>query len=216
MGFLSNIFGGKKSGPSPELMEAFKQINRIIEDEEFQISILPEQLQGVLKQAPAVDVNPGATGDFGLCETNPIPVNGAIGELAYLSKLEAANGDRLLFHRIGAVGTIDVFEAVTFSGGAWFVFFVDMYHPRKSRKAPSGFSLSSEVRQFSGFHNTCKNFPYDYPEVRHSLGESILSLAYMPTGNVIGMIQKKVFERPLSHKAKLDIIRAKMTSCSMA
>ncbi len=37
MGFLSNIFGGKKSGPSPELMEAFKQINRIIEDEEFQI-----------------------------------------------------------------------------------------------------------------------------------------------------------------------------------
>jgi hypothetical protein len=57
-------------------------------------------------------------------ETNPIPVNGPIGELAYLSKLETVQGERILFHRIGTVNMIDVLEAVTFSGSEWFILFI--------------------------------------------------------------------------------------------
>ncbi|MCY4364582.1 MAG: hypothetical protein OXE42_20765, partial [Gammaproteobacteria bacterium] len=93
-----------------------------------------------------------ASRDFNLpaiSETNPIPVNGSIGQLAYLSKLETERGERILFHRIGAVDTIDVFEAVTFSGSEWFILFVDLYHPRRSRLTPDGFRFTQEVGQFS-------------------------------------------------------------------
>src|SRR3546814_13912845 len=74
---------------------------------------------------------PNGSGPFGFTETNPIPVNGPIGQLAYLSRLETQSGQRILFHRLGAIDKVDVFEAVTFDGSGWFIFFVDLYHPRR-------------------------------------------------------------------------------------
>src|SRR3546814_10801196 len=59
---------------------------------------------------------PNGSGPFGFTETNPIPVNGPIGQLAYLSRLETQSGQRILFHRLGAIDKVDVFEAVTFDG----------------------------------------------------------------------------------------------------
>lgn len=160
----------------------------------------------------APDRDPNGTGPFGLSEANPIPVNGPIGELAYLSKLETVQGERLLFHRIGSVGTIDVFEAVTFSGSEWFIFFVDFYHPRRSRVTPDGFRFSKDVSQFSGFHRFCKNFPYDFVEMKQSGEDSGLSLAYIAIGKVSQQIQNGAFKRPLAHKAKLDIVKGRLTS----
>ncbi len=92
---------------------------------------------------------------------------------------------RILFHRIGAVNTVDVFEAVTYSGSGWFVFFLDMYHPRRSRQAPEGFVIAKEPRQFSGFHNYCKNFPYDFVEAKQE-SPDMLRLAYIPLSHVTG------------------------------
>src|SRR3546814_6579765 len=59
---------------------------------------------------------PNGSGPFGFTETNPIPVNGPIGQLAYLSRLETQSGQRILFHRLAAIDKVDVFEAVTFDG----------------------------------------------------------------------------------------------------
>ena len=112
MGFISKLFGGNKEDNA--LREAFEQIRRILEDEQFQLDMIQPAMKAMIESRPAYDQDPNGTGPFGFSETNPIPVNGSIGQLAYLSKLETERGERILFHRIGAVDTIDVFEAVTF------------------------------------------------------------------------------------------------------
>lgn len=209
MGFLSDLFGGKKEDKA--LREVFEKIRRLLEDEEFQLELLHPAMREIVASRPAFDRDPNGTGPFGLSETNPIPVNGPIGELAYLSKLETQRGERILFHRIGAIDTIDVFEAVTFSGSEWFVFFVDYYHPRKSRITPDGFHFTKELGQFSGFHNYCQDFPYDFPQVKQT-DKSGLSVAYIALSKIIMQLEARSYNRPLAHKAKLDVINSRLTS----
>lgn len=210
MGFLSKLLGKENEGDK-QLRDAMKMIAKIIDDESFQNSLVPEVVAEMIKNGLSVDQLPNGVGVFGLEEGNPIPVNGAIGEMAYLSRLETNQGERLLFHRIGAINMIDVFEAVTYSGSAWYIFFMDVYHPRRSRKAPPGFRIATELRQFSGFNNYSRNFPYDFAESKQAV-DNILRLAYIPIGNVTPQIQSQVFNRPMAHKAKLEIITSMMTS----
>jgi hypothetical protein len=210
MGFISKLFGGNKE--DKVLREAFEQIRRILEDEKFQLDMIHPVMKEMIESRPAYDKDPNGTGPFGFTETNPIPVNGPIGQLAYLSKLETERGERILFHRIGAVDTIDVFEAVTFSGSEWFILFVDLYHPRRSRLTPDGFRFTDEVGQFSGFHKFCADFPYDFVEMKQSESESGLSMAYIAISKVMEPIQNRAYQRPLAHKAKLDLVTSRLTS----
>ncbi|MEZ5639939.1 MAG: hypothetical protein R3E92_22670, partial [Burkholderiaceae bacterium] len=62
-------------------------------------------------------------------------------------KIHKLSGQRILFHRLGAIGTVDVFEAVSFNGAEWFILFVDLYHPRRSRLTPDGFRFTKDVAQ---------------------------------------------------------------------
>lgn len=210
MGFLSNVFGENKEQKA--LREAFAQIHRILDDEQYQLELLHPAVRQMVESGPAYDKDPNGAGPFGFMESNPIPVNGAIGELAYLSKLETTRGERILFHRIGAIDKVDVFEAVTFSGSEWFILFVDLYHPRRSRLTPEGFRFVKDIAQFSGFHKFCKNFPYDFIEMKQTERESGLSMAYIAIGRVSEQIQKQVFKRPLAHKMKIDLVRGRLTS----
>ncbi len=210
MGFLSNLFGGSKEDKA--LREALAHIHRILDDEAFQLELINPAMKAMLESAPAYDKAPNGTGPFGFTETNPIPVNGPIGQLAYLSKLETQSGLRILFHRIGAIDTVDVFEAVTFNGGEWFILFVDLYHPKRSRLCPNGFRFTTDVAQFSGFHKFCENFPYDFVEKKASERESGLSMAYIAISKVSEQIQNRVFNRPLAHKAKLELVKNRLTS----
>ena len=210
MGFLSNLFGGNKEDKA--LREAMAHIHRILDDEAFQLELVHPAMKAMLESAPAYDKDPNGTGPFGFTETNPIPVNGPIGQLAYLSRLETQSGHRILFHRLGAIGTVDVFEAVSFNGAEWFIFFIDLYHPRRSRLAPDGFRFTKDVAQFSGFHKFCDNFPYDFVEKKASERESGLSMAYIAISKVSDQIQSRVFNRPLAHKAKLDLVKNRVSS----
>lgn len=124
MGFLSRLFGENRE--DKDLREALAIVNRTINDENFQLELINPVIKEMILSAPAYDKDPNGTGLFGFTETNPIPVNGPIGQLAYLSKLETQVGQRILFHRLGAMGTVDVFEAVSFNGGEWFILFVDL------------------------------------------------------------------------------------------
>lgn len=210
MGFLSNLFRGNKEDAA--LREAFAHIHRILDDEKFQLELVHPTMKAMLESAPAYDKDPNGSGLFGFTETNPIPVNGPIGQLAYLSRLETLSAQRILFHRIGAIGKVDVFEAVTFDGGDWFILFVDFYHPRRSRITPDGFRFTKDVPQFSGFHKFCENFPYDFVEKKASERESGLSMAYIAIGKVSDQIKNRVFNRPLAHKAKLELVKSRLSS----
>lgn len=210
MGFLSNLFGGNKEDKA--LREAVAHIHRILDDEKFQLELINPAMRSMLKSAPAYDKDPNGTGAFGFTETNPIPVNGPIGQLAYLSKLETQSGQRILFHRLGAIGKVDVFEAVSFNGAEWFILFVDLYHSRRSRLTPDGFRFTKDVAQFSGFHKFCDNFPYDFIEKKASERESGLSIAYIAINKVSEQIQNRGFSRPLAHKAKVDLVKSRLSS----
>lgn len=210
MGFMSDLFGGNKEDKA--LREAMAHIHRILDDEKFQLELVHPAMKAMLESAPAYDKDPNGTGPFGFTETNSIPVNGPIGQLAYLSRLETQSGQRILFHRLGAIGTVDVFEAVSFNGAEWFILFVDLYHPRRSRLTPDGFRFTKDVAQFSGFHKFCQSFPYDFVEKKASERESGLSMAYIAISKVSDQIQNRVFNRPLAHKAKLDLVKSRLSS----
>ena len=210
MGFLSSLLGGNKEDKA--LHETFAKIQRILDDEKFQLELVHPAMKAMLESAPAYDKDPNGSGLFGFTETNPIPVNGPIGQLAYLSRLETQSGQRILFHRLGAIDTVDVFEAVTFDGSEWFILFVDLYHPRRSRLTPDGFRFTKDVAQFSGFHKFCENFPYDFVEKKASERESGLSMAYIAISKVSDHIHNRAFNRPLAHKVKLDLIKGRLSS----
>jgi hypothetical protein len=205
MSLLSKFFGKgdgpAKEQPDPEVRKIFRKIEHLLQDDAAQLELVDPKLREVLTRAPCYDKSPNGSGPFGLCKTNPIPTNGPIGELAYLSKLVTNGGERLLFQRLGAVDNIDIFEAVTFSGAQWFIFFLDMYHPKKSRIAPDGFGLSPKACQFSGFHHLCADFPYDFIEMKRREG---LGPAYIPTGDILHGIKSGAYERPASHRARLE------------
>lgn len=210
MGFLSSLFGGNKEEKA--LQEALRQIHRLIDDEKYQLELVHPAIREQIESAPAYDKDPKGAGPFGFTESNPVPVNGPIGQLAYFSKLETLSGQRILFHRLGAMDTVDVFEAVTFDGSEWFILFADLYHPRRSRLTPEGFRFTKEVGQFSGFTNFCGDFPYDFIEKKGTMRDSGLSMAYIAISKVADQIQKRAFARPLAHKAKLELVKSRLSS----
>jgi hypothetical protein len=191
----------------------FDCISKLLEDEQFQLEMTDPKLQAAIEGQPACDRDPEGTGSFGFVETNPIPVNGWVGELAYLSKLETVRGERIFFHRLGSIHTTDVFEAVTFSGSEWFILFVDMYYPRQSRLTPDGFRFRKKVSKFTGFHDRCSNFPYGFIEKQRKEAEKqfelkqYLFLGYLARDIVSKQLEGRMFERPPAHKAKLALLK---------
>jgi hypothetical protein len=199
----NGVTKGEQSDSGPRKIS--ERIAHLLQDDAAQLELIDPKLRDVLKEAPCYDKSPNGSGPFGLCETNPIPTNGPIGELAYLSKLVTLGGERILFHRVDTVNDIDIFEAVTFSGSEWFILFLDMHHPKKSRNAPEGFTLSPTACLLSGFHHLCEDFPYDFMQMRQ---REDLRSAYMPTWDILRGIESKAFERSAIHKAQLERVLA--------
>ena len=94
---------------------------------------------------------------------------------------------------------------------SWHIFFLNLYHPRRTKLAPEGFHVGSP-KQFSGFTKYCENFPYDFSEKKASMRENGLSIAYIPLGNIIPQIEDKAFKRSIAHNAKIEIIKGVLTS----
>jgi hypothetical protein len=218
MGFFSKIFGGNSADSA--MNEALKGINKIIDDESYQLEILSPLIKDVIVKGAIYDKDPLGTGPFGLVDSNPIPVNGPLGEMSYLSRLETLSGDRLMFHRLGSIDKkdvvgsttmVDVYEAVSFPGNQWFIFYVDFYHPRRSRALPDGFKFTEKVPQFTGFNKFCPNFPYDFAKTKSSEGESGLSFAYIPISRVMDGLENGIYQRPSAHEAKLKEVKSKLS-----
>ena len=163
------LFGGKKkspSEPSPEISKIFEKMARMMEDEQFQNSMYPLPLKNRIVGGQDLDELPDGVGGFGRSKENPIPVNGPIGELVYLSNLTTQDGQRLLYHRLGSVYDIDIYETVSIDGSRWDILFFSMFHPRKSRKAPSGYSIANvgERPLLYGTNGSVNSFPYGLQE----------------------------------------------------
>ncbi|WP_290590158.1 hypothetical protein, partial [Arenimonas sp. SCN 70-307] len=69
----------------------------------------------------------------------------------------------------------------------------------ESLSNPSKFSAAPPGGQFSSRINTSQQ-------------ESGLSLAYIPLSKVTNQIDSRVFNRPLAHKAKLELVLSRLSS----
>ena len=161
MGLFGKFFGARRhaSDLSPEVVNIFEKMKRFLTDDDEQNAALPEPIRKMIEAGPDVDELPEAKGEFGRCVTNPVPVNGVVGELSYLSRLVTPSGAGLFGHRLGHVDGVDVYETVSTDGETWDVIFLSFYHPRKSRNAPTGYQLSKAGERPAFI--TCTNFRVD-------------------------------------------------------
>lgn len=181
-------------------------IERLLYDEAYQNTFLPPGVAARVAEGEGVDRRPGALGEFGFDPRNPVPVNGALGALTYLSRLENEHGQRLLFQCLGGEDSL-VFEAVCYRGEQWYLLFVDIFHPRKSTQCPAGFSFSADVAMFSGFADLSQRFPQDYAERVAGLSTA-LQAAYAPPSRFAERLGGRL-DRPLGHWAKLEALAAR-------
>lgn len=90
----------------------------------------------------------GASGEFGLTVTNPIPTRTPMGSKAYLDRLRTVSGEEISWSRVGSTGAassgwpIDMYTISTRERGRPLgTLFVSPYHKRNSGLAPNGFKL---------------------------------------------------------------------------
>ncbi len=142
-------------------------VRRLLNDDGWQNRMYPPELfPGLSEDRETPDELPGASGAFGRDAHNPIPCNGPIGELTYLSRLRlSGTGEKVFFHRAGSVGSavsenpLDIFEVISLSGRFYDVLYMDMYHPGKSGKQPAGYIAEDSVEELRGLTNASRDFP---------------------------------------------------------
>jgi len=207
MGFLNSLFGGKSKTTSeipPEIIAIMEKIRKYMEDEDLQNSNIDPSRRDMVTGGLAVDELPDGVGEFGRSAENPIPVNGVMGELIYLSRLMTNDTkQRLLFHRIGSVNAIDVYETVSIDGRNWDILFLSLYHPRKSRKAPAGYQIADSKSQplIYGTNRRVSQFPVGLQKAIAATTEELIGVSLAPS-EVRQAEEEIVFRRPDNHERR--------------
>lgn len=198
---------------SKEAIAIFAKLTFLLENENAQNDTLPEFYRSKVVGGKACDQIEGASGEFGRSILNPIPVNAPLGELLYLSHLRVAGSKQpIMFHRLGSINDIDVFETVTLDGKVWDLLYLDFYHPRKSRRSPTGYEISGQQRGLLplGTNEFLAQFPEGLPEAISNACERLIGLRLTPP-EVRKAVESIKFARPADHKAAYERL-VEMTS----
>ena len=95
------------------------------------------------------DELPDAYGEYGYDISNPIPTEAVSGSIRYLGRLNAPDGSKVRYQRIGCYGCpvsknlVDGYELSHQDGTALGTIYVSPYQTRNSEKAPAGLTLIS-------------------------------------------------------------------------
>jgi hypothetical protein len=163
-----------------------KEIHEPIEIQREDLMMLEESIRSEILNGKDCDKIEEAYSEFGSI-TNPIPVNGPMGEIKYLGKLRGKTGNALFFHRRGSTTSpirkyhIDIYETVCMDGTQWKTLYFHFYHPRRSNLVPPGYSfmpydksLGRDIPFAYGVNYPVTNFPYGLPEaIERFYGEQI-------------------------------------------
>lgn len=179
MGFLNRLFTGK-SKEDEEVELIFKKIDLLLNSDDVQTNMLSPVLRSKLKTMPLKSI----VDEFGRNPRNPIPCNGPLGELTYLSKLVIStnlnNSEKQLipitFHRLGSIeNSIDKYEIISYDGLIYDVLYFDMYFKNKSKQLPIGYSFEESVTGLRGTNMFNKDFPYNQDILASECAQRILS-----------------------------------------
>jgi len=168
MGFFNKILGTGKVADEP------------LEKQRHDLLSNPMVTMGIWKVEEGCDEIPGFQGAFGLTESNPIPVNGIVGEICYINRLRSKTGVGFFYHRLGSVSNpvnqspVDKFEIVAVDASEWLILYLSPYYLRRSIKTPTGLTLFSwdNMNDFqrtvsklnvTGSTEFVNNFPIDLP-----------------------------------------------------
>jgi len=193
---------------SPEVKDAFSKLHRLMENEKAQNERLPEPYRSKVLRGADCDEVAGAIGEFGRDPRNPIPVNGPLGELTYLSNLRTVDSQPIMFHRLGSTSNVDIYETVSLDGAIWDILFLHPFHPRKSQRSPSGYRIPAGTernRPLMGVNDFVAAFPDRLSDAVADMSERVFRFRIRPT-QVREALAKAIFERPTEHHSRLDII----------
>jgi hypothetical protein len=195
---------------SLEVKADSKKFHRLMDNEKAQIERLPEPLRSEVRSGADCDEIAGAVGELGRDPRNPIPVNGPLGAIIYLSNLRTAASQQIMFHRLGSVSNVDIYETVSLDGEMWDFLFLQPYHPRKSRRPPSGYQLvtgAERNRLLLGTNQFLAGFPDQLADAIANMSERIFGFQTRPP-QVREATRHAIFERPTEHLTRLNIIMA--------
>ena len=190
--------------------DVFKKLHRLMESEKAQNERLVEPYRSKVRGGADCDQIADAVGEFGRDPRNPIPVNGPIGEMIYLSNLRTAELQKIMFHRLGSISDVDIYETVSTDGTMWDILFLHPYHPRKSQHSPSGYRIVTGVERNSlllGVNDLITTFPDHLSDAIASMSERVFGFRVRPP-QVREALGRAIFERPTDHFTKLNTIVA--------
>ncbi len=207
MKWLKSIFSGVTgSSPRPNDTSAadaiFTKLDGFLNDERAQNNQLPESYRSEIQRGLDCDEIPGTNGEFGRSFQNPIPVNGPIGEILYLSNLKTIDREHIMFHRIGSKNGADAFETVSLDGKIWDILFLHLYHPRKSRRAPAGYNIAQgkdRQRLFLGTSEFVDGFPRYIQDAARDAFQQWVGVP-MRTPELRRALEQVAFVRPKQHQ----------------
>jgi hypothetical protein len=159
VGFLDWLGrGSRRDAPDDIVKVVASKLMKFFESDEEQNATYPEPLRNMIQAGAAVDKLPDASGEFGRDASNPIPVNGSLGEVVYLSTLRTSDGLPIVAHRVATANRIDAYEVFAIGSGDWDLLYFDPYHPRKSKLTPDGFTRQRTMF-FAAINQRVENFP---------------------------------------------------------
>ncbi len=198
-----------------------------LEDDDLQARMDPHVIRKQAAGGLAVDQLPGAQGEFGRNPDNPIPVNGMLGELVYLSMLRTRDTDRRLYYHLLGVGwsealeqPVSAYETVSADGRMWDILYTSVLHPRKTRLAPDGY-VTVDPRELRGVlygESRCiENFPQGMDGV---IAECMERQLDAPQASLRRELAKGLegvrFKRPQAHRKKLKQVAQQVLSPDLA
>lgn len=203
-------------GWTPEIERIVKKMRLVTEDEEVQNGLYLPKMWDLIKEGKRCHQIDGGYGEFGREKTNPIPVNGSLGEVTYISRLVKRGllkDNRVLFHRLGSQGTLDVYETVTADGKRWDLMWFDMYHPNRSRKAVQGYRIKKVVL-WTGWNMRCRDFPRDL-EMIMAQADKKMGLPTLAAG-IRKSIRDVRWKKPAAHAKQVEKVLGQLTATTLA
>jgi hypothetical protein len=187
-------------------VSTFERVTSLLESDAAQISAVPGLAENL-------SVNTGsrqASKIYGLTPSDPIRVNGPIGELTYISRLSNRQGHGFVGHRLGSIRGLDVFEVVSTDGQEWLILWFDMYWDTKDVFGPPYLQLASAQDPWpdggapglSATNSYMENFPINcWSEL---IVSAMKLLGFPAVKPIVKLLDQAKISRPLEHRKLLQ------------
>jgi len=177
-------------------------MKNMLYDEEIQNGNLDDSLQSILKQN---ECNRACSPGYGFSPSDPIRVNGPLGEQLYIAMLRGLDGQAVIGHRLGSLKQLDIFEVATSDFTQWAVLVFDMYYLSKDTAAPAGFIIDpSGIRTLTATNRFMAYFPSNfYSELIDAVSEQI---GFPLVNTLLSEIQSDGIARPEAHQELMNQI----------